>query len=89
MAKYKPQHSRLLFIDRKIREGRHPNCSSMAEEWEVSRKTIQRDLDYMRYQLDAPLEYSAKHRGYFYTEETVQTTGHEHSGKRSVWSVPG
>ncbi|MEA2114418.1 MAG: WYL domain-containing protein [Thermodesulfobacteriota bacterium] len=69
MAKYKPQHSRLLFIDRKIREGRHPNCSSMAEEWEVSRKTIQRDLDYMRYQLDAPVEYSAKQRGYFYTEE--------------------
>jgi len=69
MAKYKPQHSRLLFIDRKIREGQHPNCSSMAEEWEVSRKTIQRDLDYMRYQLDAPVEYSAKHRGYFYTEE--------------------
>jgi len=69
MAKYKPQHSRLLFIDRKIREGRHPNCSSLAQEWEVSRKTIQRDLDYMRYQLDAPLEYSAKHRGYVYTEE--------------------
>lgn len=69
MAKYKPQHSRLLFVDRKIREGRHPNCSSMAEEWEVSRKTIQRDLDYMRYQLDAPIEYSAKHRGFFYTEE--------------------
>jgi len=69
MAKYKPQHSRLLFVDRKIREGRYPNCTSMAEEWEMSRKTIQRDLDYMRYQLDAPLEYSAKHRGYFYTEE--------------------
>jgi proteasome accessory factor B len=41
----------------------------MADEWEMSRKTIQRDLDYMRYQLDAPVEYSAKHRGYFYTEE--------------------
>ncbi len=69
MVKYKPQHSRLLFIDRKIREGRYPNCSSMAREWEVSRKTIQRDMEYMRYQLDAPLEYSAKHRGYLYTEE--------------------
>ncbi len=69
MAKYKPQHARLLFIDRKIREGRHPNCSSLAEEWEVSRKTIQRDLEYMRYQLDAPLEYSAKNRGYCYTEQ--------------------
>ena len=69
MAKYKPQHARLLFIDQKIRQARYPNCSSLAEEWEVSRKTIQRDIEYMRYQLDAPLEYSAKHRGYWYTEE--------------------
>jgi predicted DNA-binding transcriptional regulator YafY len=69
MAKYKPQHSRLLFIDRKIREGRFPNCSRLADEWEVSRKTIQRDIDYLRYQLDAPIAYSAKERGYFYTED--------------------
>jgi len=72
MAKYKPQHSRLLFIDREINTGRYPNCSSLAGEWEVSCKTIQRDLDYMRYQLNAPLEYSAKHRGYFYTEKNFK-----------------
>lgn len=72
MAKYKPQHSRLLFIDRKISDGKYPNCSSLAKEWEVSVKTIQRDLEYMRYQLDAPLEYSAKHRGYYYTEDNFK-----------------
>ncbi|MBU0680438.1 MAG: WYL domain-containing protein [Proteobacteria bacterium] len=72
MAKYKPQHSRLLFIDRKIQEGRFPNCSSLAAEWEVSSKTIQRDLEYLRYDLEAPLEYSAKERGYYYTEERFQ-----------------
>jgi len=72
MSKYKPQHSRLLFIDRKIGEGRYPNCGTLAEEWEVSNKTIMRDLDYMRYQLEAPLEYSAKHRGYYYTEENFK-----------------
>ena len=69
MAKYKPQHSRLLFIDRKIREKRYPNRFSLAEEWETSYKTIQRDLDYMRYELNAPIEYSAKERGFYYTEE--------------------
>jgi len=69
MAKYKPQHSRILFIDRKIGEGRYPNCRTLAEEWEVSRKTIQRDLDYMRYQLDAPVAYSGEKRGYYYTEK--------------------
>ena len=72
MAKYKPQHSRLLFIDRKLNEGRYPNCRTLAEEWEVSRKTIQRDLDYMRYQLDAPIEYSSNKRGYYYTEQNFK-----------------
>jgi predicted DNA-binding transcriptional regulator YafY len=69
MAKYKPQHSRLLFIDRQINAGGYPSCGQLAQRYEVSRKTIYRDLDYMRYQLDAPLEYSGKHRGYYYTEE--------------------
>ncbi len=68
MAKYKPQHARLLFIDREISRGRYPNCRELADEYEVSGKTIQRDLDYMRYQLDAPIAYSAEHRGYYYTE---------------------
>jgi proteasome accessory factor B len=72
VSKFKPQHSRLLFIDKVISEGKYPNCAYLAEEWEVSCKTIQRDLDYMRYELDAPLEYSAKHRGYYYTEKNFK-----------------
>ncbi len=70
MPKFKPQHSRLLFIDKKIREGKYPNCSSLAGEWEVSSKTIQRDIEYIRDMLDAPLAYSAKKRGYYYTENS-------------------
>lgn len=72
MAKYKPQHTRLLFIDRQIRDKRFPNCTSLAAGWEVSESTIQRDLDYMRHQLDAPVAYSARHRGFYYTEEQYQ-----------------
>ncbi|MGD9950470.1 MAG: helix-turn-helix transcriptional regulator [Desulfobulbus sp.] len=72
MAKYKPQHTRLLFIDRQIREKRYPNCSDLAREWEVTPRTIRRDLDYLRYQLDAPLAYSALKRGFYYTEEQYQ-----------------
>lgn len=68
MAKFKPQHRRLLFIDRKIKEREYPNCMTLAREWEVSDKTIQRDLDYMRDELDAPIEYDALKHGYFYTE---------------------
>ncbi len=68
MAQTKPQMTRLQFIDRKIQEGGYPNCTTLAREWEISRKTIQRDIEYMRYQLDAPITYSSKHRGYYYTE---------------------
>jgi len=72
MAKFKPQYRRLLFIDRRIREGMYPNCSSLAREWEVSAKTIQRDIDYLKYELDAPLEYEPVKHGYYYTEENYR-----------------
>ena len=72
MKKYKPQHARLLFIDRCIREKSYPNCRSLAAEYEVSVKTIQRDIEYMRIELNAPLEYSARERGFYYTEEQFQ-----------------
>jgi predicted DNA-binding transcriptional regulator YafY len=68
MQKFKPQYRRLLFIDRKIRENSYPNCVSLAKEWEVSDKTIQRDIDYLRDQLEAPIAYDQLRHGYYYTE---------------------
>jgi predicted DNA-binding transcriptional regulator YafY len=68
MPKFKPQHRRLLFIDKKLKEGRFPNCRTLADEWEVSIKTIQRDIEYLKYELDAPIEYDQVHRGFRYTE---------------------
>ena len=61
-----------MISHREIAKGRYPNCSQLAGDYEVSVKTIQRDLDYMRYRLDAPIGYSAKHRGYWYTEPNYQ-----------------
>lgn len=66
MAKFKPQYKRLLFIDRKIREGHYPNCSSLAEAWETSTRTILRDVEYLKYELDAPIEYDQVRHGFFY-----------------------
>ncbi len=70
MPKFKPQFRRLLFIDRAIKAGTFPNCARLAAEWEVSDKTIQRDIDYLRDQLEAPLAYNRLKRGYYYTEPT-------------------
>jgi predicted DNA-binding transcriptional regulator YafY len=68
MAKFKPQYRRLLFIDDRLRSGRYPNCSDLAAEWEVSPKTIQRDMDYLKYDLNAPIVYDAARHGYAYSE---------------------
>ncbi|MFO7724172.1 MAG: WYL domain-containing protein [Oceanipulchritudo sp.] len=60
--------ARMVRIHRCLVEGNHPNCSTLARAIEVSTKTIQRDLDYMRDQLGLPLEYCASAHGYAYTQ---------------------
>ena len=67
MSRTKSQYARILKLDRLIREGAYPNCTSFASQWEVSSKTVQRDMEYLRDQLGAPLEYSRERRGYYYT----------------------
>ncbi|MDH4321445.1 MAG: WYL domain-containing protein [Desulfobulbaceae bacterium] len=73
MGKDKTALLRLIFIDKKIREGMAcgilANCSSMAAEYEVSSKSILRDIDYLRYQMAAPIAYDSSRRGYYYQEE--------------------
>jgi proteasome accessory factor B len=74
MNLYRGQLARVLELDRRIRSGAHPNCTSFARDWEVSRKTIQRDIDFLRDRLGAPIVFDATRNGYVYTE--------------SRWSLP-
>jgi proteasome accessory factor B len=59
----------MLRIHQAIQSGKHPNAVSLALELEVSSKSIHRDLEFMRDRLELPLEFSAAHHGYHYTEE--------------------
>ncbi len=63
-----PQRERLLWIDKQIRDNRYPNTSQIAQEFEITPKTAQRALDFMRDRLKLPLSYSAQKRGWYYTE---------------------
>lgn len=64
----RPALVRLARILQEARAGHWPNASTLAKSLEVTPRTIQRDLDYLRDQLGAPLEYDAKHRGYAITD---------------------
>jgi len=61
--------ARLYFIDREIASGKFPNTGYLAKKWEgISISTISRDIEFMKDRLNAPIEYDALHRGYFYSE---------------------
>ncbi|MCA1810375.1 MAG: hypothetical protein LC725_13170, partial [Lentisphaerae bacterium] len=64
----KPQFWRLVELDRQIRSGQYPNCLTFSNKWEVSQKTIQRDIDYLKFILNAPIEYDRLKKGYYYTD---------------------
>lgn len=51
-----------------LKAKRFPNCQKIAAELEVSAKTIQRDIDFMRYRLGLPIEYHPREFGFYYTE---------------------
>jgi len=67
MERNKSQFTRLMELDRQVRAGKYPNCLTFSKQWEVSQKTIQRDVDYLKYQLDAPLDYDRVKKGFYYT----------------------
>jgi len=63
---------RVIRIHEMVNRGNFPNCNSIAKELEVNRKTIQRDITFMRDELDLPLEYNDQQHGYFYTRPVNQ-----------------
>jgi proteasome accessory factor B len=46
------------------------NCRSFAEKWGVATKTVQRDIDFLRDQMNAPLKYDSNRKSYVFTQPT-------------------
>ncbi len=64
-----PPILRILRIHQMIKGRRYPNVPGMARILEVSRRTIQRDVEFLRDQMGAPLAFNPLENGYEYTEE--------------------
>jgi proteasome accessory factor B len=64
----RPPIRRIFEIHSAITAGTHPNTATLASRFEVHRRTISRDIEYMRDQLRAPIEYNPARRGFYYTE---------------------
>ncbi len=57
-----------MSLHARLKANEFPNCRKAAEELEVSPKTVQRDIDFMRDRLGLPIEYDPVRCGFHYTE---------------------
>lgn len=70
----RPQYHRIQHILGMIRQGtrsgHYPNASDFTREMEVTTRTISRDMDFLRDEGNAPIEYEPVRHGYKLTDET-------------------
>jgi predicted DNA-binding transcriptional regulator YafY len=64
----RPPLARLVAIDLALRAGGWPNASTLGRQLEVSPRTVQRDLLFLRDRLQAPVSFDAVRNGYYYTQ---------------------
>ena len=55
-----------MLVHQKLKAGKFPNCRKLAQELEVSAKTIQLDVDFMHYGLGLPMECDQPHFGFYF-----------------------
>src|SRR5205814_2795538 len=58
---------RLLEIHQMIAAQKYPNTVQMARLLQVSRKTIKRDIQWLKDHWEAPIDYDFVRRGFFYS----------------------
>src|SRR5512136_651901 len=58
---------RMMRIHRKIEDREYPNCTKMSAEFEVSVRTLKRDIEFMKDRLKMPIQFDVPKNGYFFT----------------------
>ena len=63
-------HLRLVQADQLIRSGMFPNCQDLMRHLSASERTVLRDIDALKEVYQAPIKYSKRHNGYYYSDTT-------------------
>src|SRR5436190_2924723 len=71
----RPPWERMMRMHQLIKSGKYPNCSKLAREFEVATRTIKRDIDFMKYRMDLPIEYDSRRYGFYYSKPVDQFPG--------------
>ena len=57
---------RIQWLHEELVRNTHPNAARLAERFHISRRQAQRDIDFLKKQLNAPIEYDQHVMGYYY-----------------------
>jgi len=68
-------YERFLWFQNQIKKGGYPNTKTLAERFEITRKTAQRDIEFMRDRMGAPLVYLPEKRGFAYADNAYELPG--------------
>lgn len=66
------QTERIAYLDRRLREKGWVTAGEVADRFEVSTRQVKRDIEYLRWRLDAPLAYDGVRRRYYYEKPWQQ-----------------
>jgi len=64
----RPPLERMHRIFHLLKAEEYPNCRGLAREFEVSTRTIKRDIDFMKVRYQLPIEYDGRRYGFHFTE---------------------
>jgi proteasome accessory factor B len=64
----RPPLQRMLHIHETLQRGKYPNAAQLAAQLEVSRKSVYRDIEFMRDRLRLPVSFDPARSGFYYTE---------------------
>ncbi|MBI2875129.1 MAG: transcriptional regulator [Firmicutes bacterium] len=68
----RPLLFRLLAIHAALLNGKYPNAAQLAEQLEVTSRTVHRALDCLRDDLNAPIAWDSRKKGYYYVDQSYR-----------------
>ena len=60
-------NTRIQWLHKKIAMKSYPNAQRLSERFGISHRQAQRDLDYLKNKLGAPIAYNPQRKGFYYT----------------------
>jgi len=68
----RPPYERMIFIHEQLKGGAYPNCTQLRKRFELDRRTILRDIEFMKLNFNLPIGYDRRRQGYYYTRRVEQ-----------------